>query len=65
MMTPLLKSQIDSADQVAINKIDTVEMHEIERVVRSVKDMTEDPIPVTLISAEKKTNIKKLLEGII
>ncbi len=65
MLTPLLKSQIDSVDRLAINKIDAVEAQGIERVFRSVRDMTKGMIPVVPISAEKEKNIPELLDGIM
>jgi G3E family GTPase len=65
MLTPLLKTQICSADVLAINKIDLVGTDEIGRIVRSLKRMAKETVPVAMISAEKQTNLPDLLQNII
>ena len=64
MMTPLLKAQVGSADVLAINKIDMVSTNEVGRIVKSLKEMMEEMIPVAVISAEKQTSLPELLKGI-
>jgi len=65
MMTPILLAQINSANIIAINKIDEVEKLEIDSIVDSLKGLRKDDTSIVSISAEKKINIETLIKNVL
>ena len=59
----LMKLQLEEADLVVLNKIDTIDAAEVERDVAFLKEACPD-IPVLAISALEKTGIAELAEFI-
>ena len=59
----LMKLQLEEADLVVLNKIDTIDDAEVERDVAFLKEACPD-IPVLAISALEKTGIAELAEFI-
>ncbi len=59
----LMKLQLEEADLVVLNKIDTIDEAEVERDVAFLKEACPD-IPVLAISALEKTGIAELAEFI-
>ena len=60
MLTPLLTAQIQSADIVAINKIDVVDAAQIDIISKNVNQLNPQA-RVVAISAEKRINLEPLL----
>lgn len=60
MLTPLLTAQIQSADIVAINKIDVVDGAHIDIIRKNVNQLNPQA-RVVAISAEKRINLEPLL----
>ena len=64
MLTPLLTAQIQSADIVAINKIDAVEGANIDLISKNVNQLNPQA-RVVAISAEKRINLEPLVMELV
>jgi G3E family GTPase len=64
MLTPLLTAQIQSADIVAINKIDVVEGANIDLISKNVNQLNPQARVVS-ISAEKRINLEPLVMELV
>jgi len=64
MLTPLLTAQIQSADIVAINKIDAVEGANIDLISKNVNQLNPQARVVS-ISAEKRINLEPLVMELV
>jgi len=64
MLTPLLTAQIQSADIVAINKIDVVEGANIDLITKNVNQLNPQARVVS-ISAEKRINLEPLVMELV
>ena len=64
MLTPLLTAQIQSADIVAINKIDVVEGDNIDLISKNVNQLNPQA-RVVAISAEKRINLEPLVMELV
>lgn len=60
IMEPLITSQIEAADIIAINKIDVMSEQEISTVEQSIRKLN-DKSKIVPISADKNTNLKALI----
>jgi G3E family GTPase len=65
MMTPLIQAQLDSADVVAINKIDDAEKKAVDFSLKSVKTLLKHEMLVVKISAETGSNIDLVLDALL
>jgi G3E family GTPase len=61
MMTPLLTSQIQAADIVAVNKIDLVKPEMVEQIIQDVGNLNPRA-QVNAISLEKRTHLNILMD---
>lgn len=64
MMEPLLTSQIQAADRVAVNKIDQVNQEMVDRIIQSVGHLNPQA-KVNAISAEAQTNLNTLIDDLL
>ena len=64
MLTPLLTAQIQSADIVAINKIDAVDGANIDLISKNVNQLNPQA-RVVAISAEKRINLEPLVMELV
>lgn len=64
MLTPLLTAQIQSADIVAINKIDVVDEANIDLISKNVNQLNPQARVVS-ISAEKRINLEPLVMELV
>jgi G3E family GTPase len=63
MLTPLLTAQIETADIVAINKIDEVDQAVLEPITERIRELNPHARILT-ISAEKAVNLEPLLDDL-
>lgn len=60
---PLTK-QVESADLILINKMDTVSGQEIERMTATLRDINQSK-PIIPISATEGTNVDKVVDAVV
>lgn len=63
VMTPLVTSQIEAADIVAVNKIDQVESEAVERTIRSARALNSRA-RILAVSAEQGTHLGALMDDL-
>ncbi len=64
MLGPLLTSQIQAADTVAINKIDQVEEEVLDRIIQGVGRLNAQA-KVNAISAQRLTNLNTIMDDLL
>ena len=60
VMEPLITAQVETADIIAINKIDVMNGQEIGDVKQSIRELN-GKAKIMTVSADKKTNLKALI----
>jgi G3E family GTPase len=63
VVEPLVTSQLQSADVVAVNKADEVDAEALEAVMASVRSLSRDDASVLAVSASKGTGMRALLRA--
>ena len=63
-MTPLITSQIQAADWIAVNKIDESSGEEMDLAYRTIGDLNPH-VAVRPISAQKGTNVEELCQEVL
>ena len=64
IMTPLITSQIQAADWIAVNKIDESSGEEMDLAYRTIGDLNPH-VAVRPISAQKGTNVERLCREVL
>ncbi len=64
IMTPLITTQIRTADWIAVNKIDESSDEELDLAYRTISDLNPR-VPVRFISAHKGTNVEPLCREVL
>ena len=63
IVEPLVTSQLQSADVVAVNKVDDVDDEALEAVMASVRGLASDDARVLPVSAATGTGMSALLQA--